>query len=246
MANTTAATGAIPAPLGLPARLIGVITSPKATFERIVAHPKWFGMLALTAAILTFGTVLPMTTEAGKQATLDTQVRQMESFGMTVTDQMYEQMQKNMGMAPYTTAAGVLVMSPIFTVIMAGILFAIFNAAMGGTASFKQVYAVVVHAGAITTVGSLFTGVLNYFRGSMSSATNLSALLPMFEEGSFVGRLAGMIDLFAIWWLIVLAIGLGVLYRRRTQPVAITLFSIYAVVALAIAGIMSRFGGTTP
>ena len=30
-----------------------------------------------------------------------------------------------------------------------------------------------------------------------------------------------MIDLFLIWQLFVLAIGLAVLYRRRTQPIAI-------------------------
>ena len=41
-----------------------------------------------------------------------------------------------------------------------------------------------------------------------------------------------MIDLFIVWWVIVLAIGLGVLYRRRTQPIAITLFGVYTVIAL--------------
>jgi hypothetical protein len=35
---------------------------------------------------------------------------------------------------------------------------------------------------------------------------------------------------------------LGVLYRKRTQSVAITLFSIYAVIALAVAGVMSMGG----
>jgi hypothetical protein len=53
-----------------------------------------------------------------------------------------------------------------------------------------------------------------------------------------------MIDLFLIWQLFVLAIGLGVLYRRRTQPIAIALFVVYAVIATGIAAIMSRFGGS--
>jgi predicted membrane protein len=66
----------------------------------------------------------------------------------------------------------------------------------------------------------------------------------MLEEGTFASRLAGFVDLFIIWWLIVLAIGLGVAYRKRTQTVAIILFSIYAVIALGIAGVMSMFGGS--
>jgi hypothetical protein len=68
-------------------------------------------------------------------------------------------------------------------------------------------------------------------------------LLPMVDEKSFVGRLFGMADLFIIWWLIVLAIGLAVLYRRRTQPIAITLLGVYAVIALVFAAIMGGVGG---
>ena len=78
----------------------------------------------------------------------------------------------------------------------------------------------------------------------MTSATNLAVLLPMLPEGSFMAKLAGMIDLFVLWWVFVLAIGLGVLYRRRTQPIAVSLFAVYAVIALAVAAVMSRLGGT--
>jgi hypothetical protein len=65
----------------------------------------------------------------------------------------------------------------------------------------------------------------------------------MLPDTSFVGKLAGMIDLFVIWWVVVLSMGLAVLYRRKTQSIAIALFSIYAVIALAVAAFMSR-GGT--
>ena len=37
-----------------------------------------------------------------------------------------------------------------------------------------------------------------------------------------------------------LAIGLGVLYQRRTQPIAISLLSVYAVIAIVIALFKSR------
>jgi hypothetical protein len=65
----------------------------------------------------------------------------------------------------------------------------------------------------------------------------------MVDEKSFVGRLLGMADLFVIWWLVVLAIGIAVLYRRRTQPIAIALLGLYAVIALAVATFMSGAGG---
>ena len=243
MANTTVETGAVPAPKSLLARFVGIITSPRATFEAVVAHPRWLGMLVLTTVIMAVCTTLPMTTEAGKDAALEQQVKTMESMGFKVNDEMYAQLQKRMAIAPYTTAGSIVVMSPIFAVILSAILFAIFNAAMGGTASFKQVFAVWVHASAISALGQLFTGPFNYFRGAMTSATNLAVLLPMLPDGSFAGKLAGMIDLFAIWWVVVLAMGLAVLYRRKTQSIAIAFFSVYAVIALGVAAFMSR-GGT--
>jgi hypothetical protein len=76
----------------------------------------------------------------------------------------------------------------------------------------------------------------------MSSATNLAVVLPMVSDQSFLGRLLGMIDLFWIWWLIVLSIGLAVLYVRRTQSIAYILFGIYALGAVLIATVMNLFG----
>ncbi len=240
MPNSTVAAGTPPAPMNIFARFIGIITAPKATFQNVVAHPRILGMLLLTTTIVAVGAALPMTTEAGKQAALDQQVSQLEAFGMTVGDEQYEGMRKGMRIAPYTTAISVAVISPIVLAILAGILFAVFNAAMGGEASYKQVYAVVTHAGVISALGQLFVGPFNFLRGSTSNPTTFGALLPMFDDDSFIGRLLGMVDFFIIWWLVVLAIGLAVLYRRRTQPIAITLFGIYLLIIVSVAAFMSR------
>ena len=240
MSNTTVQSGPLPAKTNVFSRFIGIITAPRATYERVVARPTWLGMYLLTAVIVAFGAALPMTTDAGKQAAVDQQVASMEAFGMQVGDEQYAQIQKGTAILPYMTAASVVVMTLLIGLITAGILFAVFNAALGGDARYKQILAVLMHANVITALGQLFTGPLNYFRGSVTSATSLAALLPMLDETSFMGKLAGAIDLFIIWWVIVLAIGLAVLYRRKTQPIAVTLFGIYAAIALGIAFFTSK------
>ena len=197
-------------------------------------------MYLLTAVIIAFFAALPMTTDAGRQAAVDQQVSQREAFGMEVSDEAYAQIQQTTAFLPYMTAAGAFFGSLFMSLILAAILWAVFNAAMGGDASYKQILAVFVHSGVISALGQMFTGPVNYFRGAVTSATSLGALLPIFDDQSFLGRLFGMIDLFAVWGIIVLAIGLAVLYRRRTQPIAYTLFGIYAVIIVAIAAFMSR------
>jgi hypothetical protein len=242
--NTTAtAAGSAPASKGLLARFIGIITAPKDTFASVVAAPKWFGILAVSAVLIAFFTALPMTTDAGRQAAIDQQVQQRQAFGVETDDATYARIEQMSKIMPYVTAGSVLVFSPIMVLVIGGILFAIFNAALGGEASFKQVLAIVTHAGVISTVSAVFSGIINYFRGAVGSVANLGALLPMLPEKSFLASLLGAIDVFLIWWIVVLAMGLAVLYRRRTQPIAISLLAVYAVIAIVIAVVKSRAGG---
>ena len=243
MNSTATAAGSAPASKSLLARFIGIITAPKDTFTSLVPVPKWLGMLALTTVLVAVFTALPLTTDAGRQAAIDQQVQQMKSFGFEVSDQAYEQMESRSRMMPYTTGISVLFISPIIAVVIAGILFAIFNAALGGEATFKQVFTVLVHAGAVSALSSVFSGIVNYFRGAMGSVANLGALLPMLPEHSFAANLLGAIDVFLLWYVLVLAMGLAVLYRRRTQPIAISLLGLYAVIAIVIAVVKSRAGG---
>jgi hypothetical protein len=242
--NTTAtAAGSTPASKGLLARFIGIITAPKDTFTGVAAVPKWLAMLAISTVLIAVFAALPMTTDAGRQAGIDQQVQQRQAFGIQTDDATYARIEQMSKIMPYITAVMVLVMSPIMVLVISGILFAIFNAALGGEASFKQVMAIVVHAGVISTVSAVFTGIINYFRGAVGSVATLGALLPMLPEKSFLASLLGAIDVFLIWWIVVLAMGLAVLYRRRTQPIAISLLAVYGLIAIVIAVVKSRVGG---
>lgn len=226
------------------ARLAGVVLSPRETFERIVARPRWFGALAAVVLISAAGAFVLLSTETGQVAILDQQVRQIESFGGTVSDQQYAQMERNLPFMRFIVAGSHLVFGPLMTLAVAAVLFGVFTAGLGGNASFRDVMAVVAHSGAISLLHQLFLLPLNYVRGSMSSATNLGVFVQsVLDETSVVARVLGAIDLFIIWWLIVLAIGLAVLYRRRTAPIAAGLLSVYGVIALAIGLFMSFSSG---
>lgn len=232
--NETVATE--PALPGVFARAIGIITSPKATFEQVVRAPHAIGILALVALLIGASTSAFSFTEKGRQAQLEYQVQQMERF-VTVTDEMYarmeEQSQKQAAYAPFLAIVGTFVIFPVIILIVSGVLYAIFNAIMGGTAQFKQVMAVTSHAWVVPTLGAIFGGIMNFARGSVSSSVaNLGMLLPMLKEGSFVANLAGAVDLFQIWFVLTLAIGLGVLYKRKTSGIATGLFIVYAIIAI--------------
>jgi hypothetical protein len=237
------AAGVAAPPLGLLSRFVGILTSPGDTFRAVVARPQWLAMLVVVTLVGALFAALPMTTDMGREAALRSQVEWMEGFGLTISDARYEDMRRGMRYVPYTTFASILVVSPIVTLVFAGLLYVVFTAILGGGASFGQVFAVAVHASVITALQQAFTGPLNYARGAVTSATNLAVLLPMVDDRSFMGRVLAMTDLFLIWYALVLAIGLGVLYKRRTQPIALALCGVYAVVVVAVAAVMSRLEG---
>jgi hypothetical protein len=219
--------------MGLLARLVGIITSPTDTYRSVVAHPRWLGMLALTTLFTATMVTAFMMTEVGQNAWLDSVITP------STTPEQARVMEGMASFAGYFAGGSIMVMIPLTLLVVSGILFAIFNAALGGTATFKQLFAVVVHAGAISVLSQLFTMPLNYMRESMTSSTSLAVMLPMLEENSFGAKLAGAIDLFLIWQVIVLAIGLGVLYRRRAQPIAMSLLAVYFLIAVIIAAVTS-------
>ena len=240
MSNPSTDLGAAPAPLGLLSRFVGVITSPKATFQSVVAHPQWLGMLALTCGLVGLLVGGYLMTKVGQDAWLDAATT--NPLSGQVNEQQYAAMQRFAPYVGYFALLQMFVFLPIIYAVCAGILYLIFNVMAGGNATFKQVFTVVAHTGPVGVLAQLFTVPMNFAQGSMSSKTNLAVFLPM-TEGSFLGRLLGTIDVFLVWQLVVLAIGLGVLYRRKTQPIAITLFAVYGVIALVIAAVMTQFGG---
>lgn len=224
-------------------RFVGVLTAPRETFADVVANPRWLGMAALVLIVTAICTGGFFATEVGQTAWLDNMAERAQQAGQEIPEAQWAGMEK---MAPYMgalSAGSVVLFGPLMWLITAGLLFAVFNAALGGDSSFKHLFAVVVHSASVTVVQQLFVTPLNYMRQSMSSATNLSVFLPMLDESSFMAKLMGTIDLFMVWQVFILAIGLSVLYRRKTSSIAIGLFVVYGIVAIIIAAVTAGRAG---
>jgi hypothetical protein len=82
-----------------------------------------------------------------------------------------------------------------------------------------------------------------YVQGSLTGATNLGVFAPFLDENSFAAHFVGALDLVYVWWLISLAIGLGVLYKRRTGAIATSLLVTYGAIALVVAAVRSALSG---
>jgi hypothetical protein len=233
---TDAAPSPQPSP-GLIARVVGIIVSPKATFEQVVRTPKILGMLALVAVLSAVGASAFTFTEAGQQAAVDFSAQQIERFtSQPPTDAQMAAIEKQAPFQAYITLTSTVVVVPIVIAIEAGLFFLVFNVILGGTATYKEVYAVTTHGAVIAILGLFVMVPMQFARGviSMSGPANLGVLFPMLPENSLLSSFLGLIDFFRIWEIITIAIGLGVLYRRPTRGIALTIFGLYLVIVLGI------------
>ena len=231
-----------PAPKGLAARIVGVIFSPGETYQSIAAHPRVLGVLALTTILMAAAVFAFLSTDVGMNASLDQQMQVMESLRIDLPDEVYDQIEARAPRARYYAGGSLLVMSPLICALVAGIMLLIFNVVMGSDATFKQAYAIVAHSQVLLVLQQVFILPLNYARETMASATTLAVFVPMLNERTFLARFLGWIDLFRIWWLVSLAIGAAMLYKRKSGPIAWTLIGLYALFALVVAAALTAYG----
>jgi uncharacterized protein (TIGR03382 family) len=226
----------------LPGRIIGMVIRPRATFHEIVAAPRWVGVMVATTVAAALSGALLMETAVGRQALVDQWERTAIAFGQQVDDASYAQLQALSRNGPIYAAVTAVVTGPGVTFAVAGLLLAALGGRRSGV-SFRQVLAVVAHAAVIPALRHVVSAPLNYIRETTASATALGVWFPMLDEASPIARFLGALDVFVLWWLVVLAIGVGVLYDRRARTITATLVGIYAALALLMAIAMALTGG---
>jgi Yip1 domain len=238
----------IPPEQGLIARATGMVFSPAATFQAVVASPRPAGILLLVCVVMGLAAGLPQFTERGRQAALDMELRTLERvMGQPVSPEMYQQMAARGPYRPYIALAGTFVVLPVSSIIFAVVSWFFFNVILGGTAVFKQVLGIVTHANVIAAVGALLGAPIQMAQDAMSPAGpfNLGALAPMLEPDSALASFLGAVTFFTLWQVVVTGLGLAVLYKRRPLGliVGLMIFSL-ALTALFSVGMSSLMTGS--
>lgn len=226
--------------MGLGARVLNVIFSPGDAFAAVAARPKWLGVMAITLTVLAASYYVIMSSPSMQDAIIDQQLDQAAARGQEMSDQQLAATERFIErFLPPIYAVAMYIIGPITTAIIAGILTGIFSSLMGGSGTFRQVFAVMAHAGVVSTLSAAFSAAMLLAGvepfGVQPPSANLGLFVPMLEDTSFVYIFLRTIDMVVLWWIVTLSIGLGVLYKRKTGPIATSLFSLYAAIALLVA-----------
>ena len=192
----------------LTTRMLGVIYAPRATFESLAATPRWGDVLVLTFLVTALSSAFLFETETGRLALLDQWERTALAFGQTVGDSEYAALARASDDGAVYAIASAFASGPVVALALTAILFALFRRFTSDGVRFQQVFAVVVHAGVILTLRQVIAAPVDYARETLASPATLNLFFATLDETSVPARFFGIVDLFVIWWIVVLAIGM--------------------------------------
>lgn len=231
-----------PSTLGFLPRLIGVIRCPRTTFRAVASSPRWVGLVAVLAVVTAASQALLFQTEVGQVALVDQWERTALAFGQPVDEARYAELQVLSGNGALYGVATALIGGPVLTLALAAVIALIFRRG-DRVVSFSQVLAVVAHASVILAIRLLVSAPVSYAREAAGGATSLGLWFPALDAPSFAGRFVGALDVFVLWWVVLLAIGVGVVYERPARSMAAAFLGVYAGLALLLAVTMTALGG---
>jgi hypothetical protein len=196
------------------------------------------------AAVTAASQALLYQTEVGQVALVDQWERTALAFGQDVDDARYAELQALSRSGPLYGVATALASGPVLTAALALVIFLTFRPHRDRTVSFSQVLAVTAHAGVILAFRQLVSVPVSFAREATGGATSLGLWFPALDAASFAGRFVGALDVFVIWWVVLLATGVGILYGRQRRTLAAAFLGVYAGLALLLAVTMTALGGT--
>ena len=209
-----------------PARLFGVFYEPGKVFADVAERPRW-----LVPIIVSILLALSFTYAISSHIGWDQTIRQTFANNPRVADLPADQREqlvaRSAKFASVAGWAGAVLGPPFFTLVIAGILTGIFNGLLGTELKFMQMFAISAYAFLVRGLYSLLLILLIYLKPPEDFNIQVSPFSPAAymnraENPKWLMSLAGSLDLFTLWTIVLLAIGFSVAAKKLSFSKALT------------------------
>ncbi|KXY25294.1 Yip1 family protein [Bacillus sp. FSL K6-0067] len=210
--------------------LLGMITSPGEQFERMKASEKVWGMFFLVTLLqgLVGGLTTYIVNTSPEMIKMQKELGELAGKGSITSEVIY-----GIGSGFVGAMIGALFVAAIYKVFM---MF------FGNDTSYKKLLTIVVYTNIILIIGGLINGIIALILDG--GATQYTSLGPLFEQGSLAYGIGNTIELFYLWNLVLIWLGLQViagLSKVKAAMPIIVLFIIKAVFLAAILVLIAKF-----
>ena len=242
-----AATSEAQASISPVGRIVGVLFSPKATFEDIVRKPSWLlptAILCLMALVVGFG----LNQKVNWREVVSQQMEKSEQTAQLSEQDKEKRIEAGAKIAPIFSYLGVPV-TILLVLVAALVMLGAYNVMAGVNPGYVTALGIVSHAYVPLVIANILFLVVLFLKpaGTLDInnpvATNVAALLPE-DAPKWLDALCKNLDIFLIWILVLIAMGFTAanpkkLKGGKSYGIAFGAFAVYVVLRVGIAFVLS-------
>ncbi len=205
--------------------IINVYVAPSKVFNAVKDFELKKALIPLlilaVIGVLSFWAIQDLATEVGYDAAIE-RIENNSRISEEQKTEIYERIDKQMSGPQITGWIFSFLGGPLTVLFMAIIALLVGNTIMGGSAKYGQLVNITAWAYMINLLETIIKIPLMLNKWSLEVYTGLG-VLGIGEQGSFINSLLASIDIFAIWRIVLIAIGMGIIYNKKTKPYLIAM-----------------------
>jgi hypothetical protein len=213
-----------------PARIFGVFYEPGKVFADVAERPRWLVPM-IVSILLALSFSYAISSHIGWDQTIRQTFANNPRIAELPADQREQLVARSAKFAAIVGWVGAVVFPPFFTLVIAGILTGIFNGLLGTELKFMQMFAISAYAFLVRGLYSRLLILLLYLKPPEDFNIQVSPFSPAAymnraENPKWLMSLAGSLDLFTLWTIVLLAIGFSVAAKKLSFSKALIAIAI--------------------
>jgi hypothetical protein len=194
-------------------RITGVFFEPKKAFTDIAERPAWL-IPMLLVVLVSIALTATFSQHIGWEPMIRKQMETSSRSAQLTPEQREQQVAVGAKFAPVIGYVGPIIGYPLVNLISAAVLLGIVAGIMSAPVRFKQIFAILAYAGLVRIPYILLCIVVMFLKNPADFDLqhplmfNAGAFMDPQAANKFVYTLASAFDLFTIWSLVMIAIGL--------------------------------------
>jgi hypothetical protein len=248
--SDTVASAQAPVPLSQVERIVDIFIAPSKTFNDILRDSSWW-LPWLLGVLLTMGFGLAVQQKIGWDKTyanilLQSPQSQQDRLAQLPADQQARQKAIGASFVKYIFWA-TPILGLLFAATAAVVLLATLNFALGGQATFPQIFAVWIYATlpfllqGILSIITIFAGLdADSFNLKNPVGTNIGYFLPL-DSPKWLIAFGTSLDVLTIWVLILLTIGCAIVAKTKKSTAAVAVWGWWILITLVKVGTAGIF-----
>jgi Yip1 domain len=229
-------------------RLVGVLFSPKATFEDIARKPGWL-LPIIALIVLSTISAVGINQKVNWRDYISQQIEKSPAAAQLSAEQKQQRIETGARIAPYTTYIFGIPAPVIGILIITLVMWGAYNLLAGTDLNFKTAFGIVSHAFVPALIGYILFLIVLLLKpyGTLNLdnpvATNLAAFLPE-DSAKWLVALGKNLDIFILWNTLLIAVGFAAarpkkLKGGKSYGIAFGLLAVWIVLRIGFAFIFS-------